>query len=323
MTTIERERRAAHEGVLLQAAPELGTLVVTGADRQKWLNGMVTCELAKLGPGAGAYGLSVAKAGKILAELWIVLAADRILIGLRRDKAAALRDHFDRHILMEDAEVQDASGELGWVLAHGPLAGELVAVARGAGAEAAAIAWTDLGGAAVVAPVGSLEAVTSALAAHAGERGVVVTAEVFEQLRIEEGIARFGVDFDEQNYPQEASLERLAVSFQKGCYLGQETVFMLEVRGHAKKRLVQLAVSGSEDVPVGSEIALPDGGGAVGTVTSRAPGPGGGDVVALGYVKYKHAAPGVELRVAGRPARVTRAPAPKEEGEAGAAKKPA
>jgi folate-binding protein YgfZ len=104
----------------------------------------------------------------------------------------------------------------------------------------------------------ALEDITSALLAHAGERGVLATPEVFEAIRIEEGIARFGVDFDEQNYPQDASIEKLAVSFQKGCYLGQETVFMLEVRGHAKKRLVQLAIDGGRDVPVGAPITAPD-----------------------------------------------------------------
>jgi hypothetical protein len=173
------------------------------------------------------------------------------------------------------------------------------------------VAWSDLGGAAVVAPSGKLEDITSALLAHAGERGVLATPEAFEAIRIEEGIARYGVDFDEQHYPQDASLEKLAVSFQKGCYLGQETVFMLGVRGHAKKRLVQLAVDGADDVPVGAPITAPDDGAEVGKVTSRTKAPEGAGVIALGYVKYKLAAAGAELQVAGRPARITRAPAPK------------
>ena len=87
---------------------------------------------------------------------------------------------------------------------------------------------------------------------------------------------------------------------------------MLEARGHAKRRLVSLEVQGADDVPPGTAIRLPgDEGAEVGTVTSRAPSPGGSGVVALGYVKYKQALPGAELQVAGRPARITRAPAPK------------
>jgi hypothetical protein len=284
---------------------------VTGADRTRWLNGLLTCELAKLEPGGGAYGLSVAKNGKILAEHWIIADKDRLIMAARRDRVPALLEHFNRYIMMEDAEVADASDELGWLRVHGPLAGDLVLVARGSGASAAAIKWTELGGAAVVAPAPALEGVTSALLAHAGERGVLATPEVFEAIRIEEGIARFGVDFDEQNYPQDASIEKLAVSFQKGCYLGQETVFMLEVRGHAKKRLVQLAIDGDGDVPVGSPILSPETSAEVGTVTSRTRSPDGAGVIALGYVKYKLAAAGAELQAAGRPARITRAPAPK------------
>jgi hypothetical protein len=311
MTELERERRAAHEGALLEPAPELGSIVVTGADRTRWLNGLVTCELAKLEPGGGAYGLAVAKNGKILAELWIVAEASRLLIGARRDRVPALLEHFNRYIMMEDAEVADASDELGWLRVHGPLAGDLMLVARGSGASAATIAWSDLGGAAVVAPAGKLDDIMNALLTHAGELSVLATPEGFEAIRIEEGIARFGVDFDEQNYPQDASLEKLAVSFQKGCYLGQETVFMLEVRGHAKKRLVQLAVEGDGDVPVGAPITAPGDGAEVGKVTSRTRAPSGAGLIALGYVKYKQAAAGAELLVAGRPARITRAPAPK------------
>jgi tRNA-modifying protein YgfZ len=308
---IERERRAAHEGALIQPAPLLGTIVVTGADRRSWLNGLITCELAKLEPGGGAYGLSVAKSGKILAELWIVALEDRLLVGALRDRVPMLLEHFNRYIMMEDAEVADASGELGWLFVHGPLSGDLVLVARGSGAHAAGVAFTDLGGAAVVAKESALEGVMNALLTHAGERGVLASPEAFERLRVEEGIAKFGVDYTDQNYPQEASLERLAVSFQKGCYLGQETVFMLEARGHAKKRLVSLEVQGAGEVPPDAPITLPGDGAEVGTITSRAPAPGKEGVVALGYVKYKHAATGTELLVAGRPARITRAPAPK------------
>ena len=146
MTDLERERRAAHEGALLEPAPDLGSILVTGADRRRWLNGLVTCELAKLEPGGGAYGLAVAKNGKIFAELWIIAEESRLLLGARRDRVPALLDHFNRYIMMEDAEVADASDELAWLRIHGPLAGELALVARGAGASAAAIAWTDLGG---------------------------------------------------------------------------------------------------------------------------------------------------------------------------------
>lgn len=316
MKTIAEQRRAVHEGALVQAAPELGTLVITGSDRKSWLNGMVTCDLTKLEAGSGAYGLAVAKVGKILAELWILIAADRILIGARRDRIALLRDHLEKHLIMEDAEITDASSDISWIFMHGPLALKAADAARsadGLGVLAAAFAWTDLGDAAVAAPHTHIQSVTGEVMAALGDRGFLATPAGYEQIRIEEAIARFGVDFDDQTYPQEASIERFAVSFQKGCYLGQETVFMLEMRGHAKKRLVQVTVEGSDDLPVGAAISLPEGGAVVGEVTSQAKSADGSRVVSLGYVKYKHALPGAPLVVAGRPAKITKAPPIKNE----------
>lgn len=301
MNDIDRQIRAARERVLLQPAPDLGTLVITGRDARTWLNGLVTCDLAPLGPGQGAFGLSVAKSGKIQAELWIVIADESVFVGVPRDRAAALRDALDRYLIMEDAEIQERSDEHTWLLAHGPRAGDLLEPARRAGASAAAIDRTGLGGAAFVGPANAMDTITKELIAAAGEQGAVATPEGWAALSLEQGLGRFGVDFDDQNYPQEASLERLAVSFNKGCYLGQETVFMLEVRGHVKKKLVQLLVEGDQEIPAAAEITAPDGA-VVGAVTSS--GVRTQRAIALGYVKYKFIAPGTELHVAGRAARV-------------------
>ena len=76
--------------------------------------------------------------------------------------------------------------------------------------------------------------------------GGVGDAEGWDVVRVRAAVPRFGVDFDETTYPQEAALETRAVSFQKGCYLGQEIVCMLEMRGHVKRKLVSLAVAVSE-----------------------------------------------------------------------------
>jgi len=129
----------------------------------------------------------------------------------------------------------------------------------------------------------------------------IATEGAWDRARVEHGVTAFGVDFDDTNYPQEASLERDAVSFEKGCYLGQEAVFMLEKRGHVKKRIVQLHVDGA--VETGDPITLPDGA-EVGRVTSRAVRPAGGNL-ALGFVKYKQARADTELRVGASRAVVT------------------
>jgi len=299
-TSFEAEQRAASEGALLQTRGDLGALAVTGKDRLGWLNGLVTCEVGKLTPGGGAYGLAVGKTGKIMSELWFLAAEDRVLMGLPKDRIAVVREHFDRHLIMEDAEMSEPLDQA-FVLAHGPRAAEIVATARELGADAAMIDWTGRRDAAVIlAPEGQLDAVL----ARAAERGgVVASDEAWEAIRIAWGVPRAGVDFDDQTLPQEASLEKVAVCFNKGCYLGQETVFMLEKRGHAKKKLMRLFVEGDEPVPAGAELAQAEDG-AVGSVTSAAPALDGVGWNALGFVKYKHAVVYKALTAAGRAARV-------------------
>ena len=125
----------------------------------------------------------------------------------------------------------------------------------------------------------------------------------WEALSLEEAIPRFGADFGPQTYPQEAGLERTAVSFNKGCYLGQEVICMLEMRGHVKRRLVQLAVVGATPEP---GAAIVDGDGAhLGTVT-RVGAPAAGETLALGMVKRAFSEPGTEVRIGGGTAKVLR-----------------
>jgi len=301
MSTIDAQRRAANEGALIQPRPELGALLVTGRDQKSWLNGLVTCDLAALRPGDGAYGLAVGKTGKIMTEIWFVLESDRIALAVPGDRLATLRDHFDRHLIMEDAEMELAEHHR-WIFAHGPLSGDMLSLARERGAIAASINFTGRPAVAILAPPAQTESLTQTLLERAADRGALATDEGWEQIRIEWGIPRFGKDYDDQNLPQEPALERLAVSFTKGCYLGQETVFMLEKRGHVKKRLMRIAIDTTDLPAPNAEIALSDGT-VVGNVTSAANHPEGG-AIALGYVKYKHATADNTITIQGKTARL-------------------
>jgi tRNA-modifying protein YgfZ len=295
------EQTAAAEGALLHVRADLGVFAVTGKDRLSWLNGLVTQEVGKLPPGAGAYALAVGKTGKMSAELWILAAEGRALVVAERSRVDALREHLDKHLIMEDAEI-GAPLDRSVVFAHGPRASEAVTAARASGADAAPIDWTGRGDAAViVAPEGALEAILAAVEAQVTPAARATEAG-WEALRVAWGVPRAGVDYDDHTLPQEASLERVAVSFSKGCYLGQETVFMLEKRGHAKRKLVRLAVEGEGELAAGAELSLADGT-AVGTVTSAARAPDGA-LRAIASLKYKHAVAGAELLAAGREARV-------------------
>ena len=126
----------------------------------------------------------------------------------------------------------------------------------------------------------------------------------WDAVRIEHGLPRFGVEFDTTHYPQEAALEKLAVSFQKGCYLGQEVVYMLQERGHVKRKLVSLDLDLAGEAPAaGTPVTTPTGD-VVGDIRSAVMGPTSGRPAAIAMVKWAFAKTGTEVRVAEHHARV-------------------
>ncbi len=291
---------AATRGAMLVRAPHLGTIAVLGPDRQSWLNGLVTSDLTKLGPGSASYGLVLVKIGRILADVWVLSADDRLLVGAPRDRIPTLREHFEKYLIMEDATHVDASHEFSWAFAHGPRAGALLGeLPQRHGAYGGTFDVTGLGGGALVAPQHKLEAL---LAEMARESDVVIASEEdWETLRVRRFLPRFSVDFGDKNYPQEAALEKIAVSFNKGCYLGQEVVCRLEMRGHVVKKIVPLRLTAGDPPAAGVEVRSKEGK-VLGSISSAASDDGA--PVALAMVRVDFTQPGTKLDVAGREATV-------------------
>lgn len=299
--------RAANDRALLVRLRDRAALVVSGNDRSSWLNGLVTCDLAKLGDDRGAYGLLVEKKGKIQTDFYIAQGAGHdsghppsagrpgalalAVPASLRDGVAATLDHY---LVMEDAEL--APAELAFFLLQGPRSREIANAASQLASFRGALDLFGAGGEVVAGPDGdALEAaLVAAGATLADDAG-------WDAVRIRRGLPRFGVEFDASFYPQEASIEGLAVSFDKGCYLGQEVVYMLQNRGHVKKRLVALDVDGVEPLARGAEITTASGD-VVGDVRSSVAA--GTATAAIAMVKHAQSKPGQELRAAGRPARV-------------------
>ncbi len=301
MADIKAQISAIDESVLVRPVPELGTLEVTGEDRQSWLAGMVTCGLKSLRLEQGCFGLSTKKNGRVAAELWLIVDAQRILVGLREDLVDSTRESMDHYLVMEDAEIVRPERRYAWWLAHGPLARAVAGAARREGATTGIGSLGELATAIIAAPEGTHPGFTEALLQVEG--AVLATPEGWERIRIERMLPRFGVDYQVDCYPQQASLEHLAVSFSKGCYLGQEAVFKLEKRGHVANRLVRLVVDGVVDaICAGVELTTLEGE-PVGTVTSAATSED--QTFALGMVRYKQTMSGTELRVAGHTATVS------------------
>lgn len=301
MTSVSAQLTAAESAVLALAQPERSGLVVRGADRASWLNGLLTCDVAKLKPGGAVYGLAVTQKGRVLADVVVLVGADEVMLSVPVGAEAALLDHFARYLIMEDAEI--APAEVAFFAAHGP-ASAAVTASLTANGNVVAHPLDVLGRGGYVFTVARRDAAAFAVAlegAAVAHGGVLGDAAGWEAVRLERAVPAFGSDFDGTTYPQEASLERRAVSFDKGCYLGQEVVCMLEMRGHVKRKLVPIEIDGtaSAGTPVtdasGTEL---------GKVTSAYVREDGAHARALAMVKLSHAGAGAELKVGASPARV-------------------
>jgi folate-binding protein YgfZ len=256
----------ARQSVVVAARDHWETLRVTGADRRTWLEGLVTCELKALNPGQGTWGLALNRLGKIQSVLWVVATAESLWLAVAPGTLATIEPELNKMLIMEDAELERPAEVHSWFALHGPAAAErAAALAQLLSGHAAPIDWTGLGGAALVVP----EARVPELLAACHEQ--LLPEEEWARLRLERGLPEFGVDFDTQERPHEVGLERRAVSWTKGCYLGQEVVCMQDMRGKVKRSLRVLQVTAPADADLGSGASIVDaGGGEVGTVTSRA-----------------------------------------------------
>ncbi|MDE3132439.1 MAG: folate-binding protein YgfZ [Acidobacteriota bacterium] len=283
---------------LLDRSPR-GKLALTGADARDFLQGQVTQDVAALTAGQGCYAAFLTPKGKMLGDLRVLDAGTELLLDTERVALQALFNMIRRYSLGYAVELHKRTLECGLLSLIGPLADELV-TSGGAtpgpaehehqmvtlgGAPARAVR-TDVGIDLLVAAPDA-EAVRAAVL----EAGAVAVGEAAaECLRIERGRPRYGVDLDDSVIPQEAGLNARAVSFTKGCYVGQETVARLFYRGRPNRELRGL--SSGQPLAVGTELASEQR--VVGTVTSAALSPRLG-AIALALVR-REAAVGATLR---------------------------
>lgn len=274
--------RWAFETAAVRALPDLALVSVRGEDALRWLNGQLTCDLRELPEGACRYGLVLNAKGRIIADARVI-GGDPIGLEVPAATWAELKEHFEKYIIMEDVELEQTS--LSIVTVQGPRASEIV---RAAGL--AAIDCDRLGAGGVDVLTDSPEQVVAQLDPPARDAGGgTLDTVAWEIARLRAQRPAFGPDFGPTTYPQEAGLEGVAVSFQKGCYLGQEVVCMLESRGQLTRRLV--ALEGQSTLTAGAPLT--SDGAEVGQLTSAVQD--GATWRALGYVKRAHAESGREL----------------------------
>ncbi len=255
--------------------PDELVVQIEGDDARTWLNGQTTNDLKALGPEHPVYGLVLNVKGRILAD---ALAIDHpehgVSMVVPTSAWPTLAPHLEHYIIMEDVTLTPRE-DLALVTVQ--------RTARPEGAGWLPHARLDGEGFDKIVPRAELEAVRSAIAARP-----VDEAEL-DAIRIAAARPRFARDFGETTYPQEAGLEKGAVSFNKGCYLGQEVICMLESRGKLSRRLVRL-----EGAPMKvGDVLVDDAGQTIGEITSAVDRQSG---AALGFVKRAHATVGAAVR---------------------------
>lgn len=302
LRTLTTDYRTITNGCGLLDRSERGKLALTGADARSFLQGQVTNDVEGLSPGVGCYAAFLTPKGKMLGDLRILDTGDEVLLDTERVALQGLFNMIRRFSIGYDVELHKRTLERGLLSLIGPGAAEVAGAAdlpldedahvlmevSGAGITARAIR-TDVG-VDLLCDAGEVEALRAALA-DAG--AVAVEEQAAEVLRVERGRPRYGIDLDDSVIPQEAGLNERAVSFTKGCYVGQETVARLHYRGKPNRRLRGLRLSGRAES--GDELDFD--GRSVGRLASVVQSPRLGPI-GLALVR-REAPPGTHVTVGG------------------------
>lgn len=287
---------------------DAGLVIVTGAERGPYLHSLVTNRVEDLAAGTSrrAFLLTPTK-GRVIADLLICETGDALWIECAGDSAPTVEALLRKYYFGQEVAFEDHSGAWRALSLQGPESGALLeridaappghepgshAAARIAGAEARVIRWSDTGevGFHVWAPAGAREAVRAALVAAGAEAG---DEDAWTVLQIEAGVAAFGRELGEDTIPLEAPVED-AMSFDKGCYPGQEVIARLHVRGRPARVLRGLRLD-APSAP-GAVLDAP-GKAAAATVTASGVSPALG-AIALAFVHKDHAEAGARLTAA-------------------------
>jgi tRNA-modifying protein YgfZ len=304
LDTLATDYRTITESCGLLDRSERGKLALTGTDARSFLQGQVTNDVEGLSPGQGCYAAFLTPKGKMLGDLRILDAGHEVLLDTERVALQGLFNMIRRFSIGYDVGLHKRTLERGLLSLIGPeasgIAGAadlgvdehahaLVEVPR-SGITARAIR-TDVG-VDLLCDAEELEALRTALE----DAGAMAVAEAaVEALRVERGRPRYGIDLDDSVIPQEAGLNERAVSFTKGCYVGQETVARLYYRGKPNRQLRGVRLTGP--AAPGDELTFE--GRVVGRLASVADSPRLGPI-ALALVR-REAPPGTYVTVGGAP----------------------
>jgi folate-binding protein YgfZ len=314
------EFRALLEGCGLFDMSWQAKLVLTGEDRVRWLNGMVTNNVRDLAMGHGVYNFVLTAQGRIVGDLVAYNRGDFVLVTTDRAQSAAITEIFDRYIIMDDVEVADISEKLAAFGIAGPRAAQAL---QAAGIDVSQLdpgqvfdlVWHDMGISVARSTNPNMDAYELWFAAEQADRvwdelvaagATPVGSEALELYRIARGVPLYGRDFGQRDLPQETE-QKHALNFTKGCYIGQEIVERIRARAILHRTFTGFLVEG-EPPQLGTKVQ--SDGKNIGEITStaRVPFPGGKRTVALGYLRREFEAPGTAVQIGEQKATVQSIP---------------
>jgi len=299
-------------------------VLVTGPDRVKFLHNLTTNDVKRLAPGAGHESFVTSPQGKTLGYITLSLGEDDILLRTDPGGDRLAIPHLQKYGIFDDVVIEDLSLQTFEYHVAGPEADMLVAALGaelpGPGLQSHGLtsisgvpvrlireAPTGLPGLTLIGPADQGERILAELQAQATVPSLPeVENGVYEALRIEAGTPVFDADVVESNLPQEIGRDAHAISFVKGCYLGQETVARLDALGHVNKIMKGARFLSPDPIAATQGELKSEDGKSVGRLTSIAYSPGWRCAVALGMIRVSHAKEGTELicEVEGTPYRV-------------------
>ena len=310
---LQAEYQALRHGVGLCDLSHRGLVRITGQDRQRFLHAMVSNDTKSLQPGQGCYTTFLNVKGHLIADFVVYAEADAYLLELEPQVAHLFIEAIEYFVISEDVTFHDESGHWGLLAIQGPHAAELLTLALGqevpdlqmyasttcqlAGHAVCCMRRShtgELGYQLLVAPE-ALPDVWQALWVHREVcEARAVGLETLEVARIEAGIPVYGCDMTVETIPIEANLDA-AISYTKGCYIGQEVIARIQARGHVNRKLVGLLLQGEVLPEHGASIVSPQR--EVGWITSATFSPSRQQNIALGYVRREVLTPGTSLEV--------------------------
>jgi len=326
--TFDDEYRALHgDAVWVDRSARDARLEVRGPDAPEWLQGLLTQDVKRLHPGEGAHAAYLTPQGRMVADLRVLHRGETFLLETVAAARATLLSRLDQFIIMEDVSIADVTATLGCITILGPTAAASASACTGV-AQATLNALPEHGhlsldrpGAFIAAsrefgvPAFDLFALKDDVAIWQTllrARIPMASDLLLETARIEAGRPRFGVDMHEDTIPLEAGIEHRAISFDKGCYVGQEVIIRILHRGQGRVARRLAWVEGAPQGPDGSGWhpgeAVHLGDKLAGSITSACWSPARGRLLAIAMLHRDAAEPGTTVRVGAREATVAKLP---------------